>query len=610
MSILRSVAMLAICVVSQSLVGCSGKDVTAPPTPPPATKKYLVTSSVQSPVAGSSVTITAQLVDSANNAPLPIAGRVVSWSDLGSAGGSFSNPTSTTDAGGKVTVVYTTSTKAGASHRILANDADGSAGRSGPLFTIAGPPARYRMSVIGPPVVLAGNAVPVSASLLDVNDNQVRVSGRVVTWTSSGTGGSFFGATSTDNDGRVTVNFRTSATGGVTHVVTATDSSGFKGSTTGIRTVAGAQGIVAQSIVVGSAHSCVLDSEGMASCWGWNQSGQLGNGFKIDFPAPVPVSGTLRFVSLAAGSSHTCGISNSGEAFCWGSNSAGQLGNNSTSPVLNAMPVAGGLSFVALTAGNAHTCGIVAGGAAYCWGANNFGQLGIGTSPPSLVPVAVQGGLKFVALSAGADHTCGVVDSGRAYCWGNNRYGQVGDGSTAGVTLPTAVNGGLVFSVISSGGSHTCGVAADGAAYCWGKNSSGQLGDGSAINSATPSRIPGSQRFTSLSAGFEHTCGLTASGVGYCWGSNNTGELGNGNVGNRVTPVPVAGNLVFASIAAGGGDTGDYYYGPTTSSHTCGVTVDRTAYCWGYNGFGQLGDNSAANGNNASTLPIKVVGQR
>ncbi len=238
MSILRSVALVAICVVSQSLVGCSGNEVTTPPTTQPTPKKYLVTSSNQSPVAGSSVTITAQLVDPANNAPLPVAGRVVLWSDQRDVG-SFASPTSTTDVGGKATVVYTTTTRAGAAHRIRAteDDDDDSAGASVDVVTIAGPPTHYRMGVI-PDVVVAGNPVSVSASVFDVNENQVRVSGRVVTWTSSGTGGSFSAATSlTDKDGSVTVNFRTSATVGVTHVVTATDSSGFKGSTTPIVTV-------------------------------------------------------------------------------------------------------------------------------------------------------------------------------------------------------------------------------------------------------------------------------------------------------------------------------------------------------------------------------------
>ncbi len=623
MSILRTISLVAICVALQTLTGCDGKAVTAPQTLPTATNRYVLASSNQLPVAGSSVTITAQLVDSASNTPIPIAGRLVSWRDLGSAGGSFATgcmnivaegchgSTSTTDVSGKATVVYVTSTKAGASHRILALDSAGSAGASNFMVTVAGPPVVYRLSV-DKAVVLAGNTVSVSASLFDAYDNQIQSPGRVVSWSNSGAGGSFSAPTSSmDRAGNVSVTFRTSSIGGVTHVVTASDSSGVKGSSTGIQTIALAEGIVAQSVVVGSAHSCVLDRTGVASCWGWNAAGQLGNGLKNDFPAPVTVLGSFQFVSLAAGSSHTCGISNNGEASCWGRNSSGQLGNmNASESVLNATPVSGGLTFVALTAGDRHTCGIAPGGAAYCWGYNGSGQLGTGTTASSLGPVAVQGGLHFVALSAGANHTCGVAGNGRAYCWGDNQYGQVGDGSTTNSSVPTAVSGGLVFSVLSSGDLHTCGVAADGAAYCWGKNNFGQLGDGSLIDHLTPTRIPAAQKFTSMSAGFEHTCALATSGLAYCWGSNASGELGDGTVANRLTPVLVAGNLVFASIAAGGVKFEDYYT-EIDASHTCAVTVDRTVYCWGYNAFGELGDNAASNATIAFIpFPTKVNGQR
>ncbi len=138
------------------------------------------------------------------------------------------------------------------------------------------------------------------------------------------------------------------------------------------------------------------------------------------------------------------------------------------------------------------------------------------------------------------------------------------------------------------------------------------MGDGSVLDRLTPNRLPVGLRFTTLSAGFEHTCGLEASGAAYCWGSNRTGELGNGTVAESETPVLVAGNLVFASIAAAGDEydfAGERIF---DNGHTCGVTVDGTVYCWGYNRFGELGDNSAdaKNPNPFKPFPVKVAGQR
>jgi alpha-tubulin suppressor-like RCC1 family protein len=77
--------------------------------------------------------------------------------------------------------------------------------------------------------------------------------------------------------------------------------------------------------------------------------------------------------------------------------------------------------------------------------------------------------------------------------------------------------------------------------------------------------------FVDVSAGAVHTCGITPEGAAYCWGDNSTGELGDGNAPtDRDTPVLVQGALVFASISAG-------------SFHTCGVTTGGDAYCWGDN---------------------------
>jgi alpha-tubulin suppressor-like RCC1 family protein len=82
-----------------------------------------------------------------------------------------------------------------------------------------------------------------------------------------------------------------------------------------------------------------------------------------------------------------------------------------------------------------------------------------------------------------------------------------------------------------------------------------------------------------IAGGLEHTCGVTTGGSAYCWGDNDHGQLGDGTTVDRTTPVPVANGLSFASLTAGGG-------------HTCGLTTAGTAYCWGYNFAGQLGDGT------------------
>src|SRR5207249_4507377 len=86
-------------------------------------------------------------------------------------------------------------------------------------------------------------------------------------------------------------------------------------------------------------------------------------------------------------------------------------------------------------------------------------------------------------------------------------------------------------------------------------------------------------------------CGVTTDGTAYCWGSNTHGELGDGTTTQQATPVPVAGNLRFATISAG-------------SAHSCGVTTSGDAYCWGANPDGRLGDGTTTQ----APAPVPVAG--
>jgi alpha-tubulin suppressor-like RCC1 family protein len=90
-------------------------------------------------------------------------------------------------------------------------------------------------------------------------------------------------------------------------------------------------------------------------------------------------------------------------------------------------------------------------------------------------------------------------------------------------------------------------------------------------------------KFTSIDAGERHTCALTADGTAYCWGLNNRGQLGDGTPSSRSVPAAVSGGLRFQQIAAGG------YF----SGHTCALTTAGAVYCWGVNDQGQLGINTS-----------------
>jgi alpha-tubulin suppressor-like RCC1 family protein len=328
-------------------------------------------------------------------------------------------------------------------------------------------------------------------------------------------------------------------------------------------------------------------------------------------PEPGPAlalgsSPALSFLQVSAGLYHTCGVTSDHRAFCWGQNDAGQLGDGTTGNDSTPVAVAGGLHFLQVSAGYSYSCGVTTDNRAYCWGENTYGKLGNGTTIRRLVPAAVAGGYRFRQVSAGVLHTCGVTLSDQAFCWGRNRYGQLGDGVVVYTrTRPVLVAGGLRFRTVSAGGvfdrGHTCGVTYDDRGYCWGYGGDGQIGDGKIYQRWTPRAVAGGLLFREVRAGgthsaayASHSCGVTTDDRAYCWGSNDRGQLGDGTTATRLKPAAVAGGRRFRRVSPG-------------YDHTCGVTPGGAAYCWGYNYSGQLGDGSAL-GDAEHLTPVAVTG--
>jgi alpha-tubulin suppressor-like RCC1 family protein len=239
-------------------------------------------------------------------------------------------------------------------------------------------------------------------------------------------------------------------------------------------------GMLFESLSVGANHTCGITSAGAAHCWGANNWSQLGTPKETlsHSQVPVAVSGGMTFASVASGEAHSCGLDPDGAAFCWGWNWWGQLGNDSVTDSAVPLAIPGGLVFESLTSGAHHVCGLTQDGKAHCWGRGREGQLGTdpGTFGYNSVPEEVTGGLTFQSLDAGALHTCGVAVGGTAYCWGSGENGRLGTGDETGGILPVAVAGDLVFNSISAGQEHTCGSTTGGLVYCWGSNLDGQLG--------------------------------------------------------------------------------------------------------------------------------------
>jgi alpha-tubulin suppressor-like RCC1 family protein len=293
----------------------------------------------------------------------------------------------------------------------------------------------------------------------------------------------------------------------------------------------------------------------------------------------------LAFTQVNAGFAHTCGVTSDSRAYCWGWNNEGQMGNGEiTQDHRTPSPVIGGLRFRQISAGTFHTCGVTSGYRAYCWGD--------GDPWPTPVP----GGHWFRQVSAAEWHTCGVTTDDQAYCWGANTNGQLGNGTTDPSgnkdPIPVAVTGGIRFREVSAGAYHSCGVTPTNSAYCWGGDSTGQLGDGASYTNCTsggdvlpcrtrPTAVAGGYRFRQVDAGVYHTCGVTTDNRAFCWGDGRDGAIGNGTRSISSSPKRVSGVLSFQRVSAG-------------FNRTCGATTSNRAFCWGENSEGGVGDGTTS----------------
>ncbi|MBC7897014.1 MAG: Ig-like domain-containing protein [Cytophagaceae bacterium] len=239
-----------------------------------------------------------------------------------------------------------------------------------------------------------------------------------------------------------------------------------------------------------------------------------------------------------------------------------------------------------LAAGYEHTCARTASLLVFCWGSNRRGQLGTGsTSLRASVPNRVQhAGPALRAIAAGWYHTCGL-STAATYCWGENEFGQLGTNSRVDASQPVALaQGAPAFVEVALGRNHTCARTTNGTAWCWGEPQVGNFGAGPGPGDAlVPTQIQGNAPpFVQVASGQAHRCGRSTTGTAWCWGFNIVGQVGNGTTTNAPFPVQIPGGAPpYAQLTAG-------------AAHTCALTSTGAAWCWGLGNSGQLGNNAAS----------------
>ncbi len=393
-----------------------------------------------------------------------------------------------------------------------------------------------------------------------------------------------------------------------------------------------------EEVSAGSRHTCALDSQSQAWCWGYN-----GGSSEMTLGSPSLTAGNSTALvlvdltgegsqidsmpglrSISAGQDVTCGLVDSGtETICWGEGvnedellGAASSSHNGTYADLGST----GDRHTGVSVGIEHACAVVE-STIECWGRESSGELGDAgaqSSNPTSPVTAVIGYGTPVEVSVGHDATCAVLrvsasDSfNRIGCWGESGSGQMGSGSmpdqTSGpdsegrlveYTSTSPVQSHLSSSAIEKspssvdqlemGYDHTCTVSVYGLVKCRGQNSQGQLGIGSTTHTGTSGTMPwtdlGSNRTVSqLSTGKNFNCAIIDDGDVKCWGYNGYGNLG---LGSTTTwgdgPSEMGDSLPTLTLGQPAVDVSAGY------DHACAVLLDGTLKCWGHNNYGQLG---------------------
>jgi len=348
--------------------------------------------------------------------------------------------------------------------------------------------------------------------------------------------------------------------------------------------------------------SLALDTTNACWAWGNNANGSVGDGTITNWPTPVSVVGAHSFTSIAAGN-HSLGLKSAdGSCWAWGLNTGnrglilGCLGDNAGVSRSSPVSVVGTHSFSSISAGLSHSLALKSDGSCWAWGYNNYGVLGDNSTNNRSSPVSVVGSHSFTSIAGGTWYALALKSAdGSCWAWGYNSYGEVGDNSVANKSSPVSVVGAHSFTSIALGGNHSLALkSSDGSCWAWGFSTSyGQLGDNSVNNRSSPVSVVGGHSFKTIAGGNNHSLALKSlDGSCWAWGYNIYGQIGDNTQINRSSPVSVVGGHSFVQVTG-------------FNNHSLALKKNGEIWAWGDDEYGQLGNNS---GSADKVSPVSVVG--
>jgi len=367
---------------------------------------------------------------------------------------------------------------------------------------------------------------------------------------------------------------------------------------------------------LGSDHSSAISSTGRVFTWGGNSFGKLGDSTDTNKLVPTDITSKFKLnsndkiVSLSLGGDHSSAVSSAGRVFTWGWNSFGQLGDSTNTnksvptEITSKFNLGSNDKIISLSLGGDHSSALSEAGRVFTWGANRLGQLGDNTNTNKSVPIDITSNFKLdsndkiVNLSFGSAYSSAVSSTGRVFTWGWGGSGQLGNNTFRNlISVPTEITSNFKLDSndkivnLSSGSDYSSAISSTGRVFTWGGNNYGQLGDNTTTSKSVPTEITlnfkldSNDKILSLSLGADHSSAISSNGWVFTWGRNAWGSLGNNSTTNSLVPTEITSrfnldsNDKIVSLSLG-------------TDHSSAVISTGRVFTWGWNGSGQLGDNT------------------
>ena len=277
--------------------------------------------------------------------------------------------------------------------------------------------------------------------------------------------------------------------------------------------------------------------------WGTGNKGLLGISDELARSSPVQVGTNTNWAYMTRGytgsdANMTGGVKTDGTLWTWGSNSyAGTLGLNQSTPTSISSPtqVPGtwGTGEYKLVGGNYNMFAIKGDGTLWSWGHQNAGQLGINLASKvqrsSPMQVGTDTTWSKLGASTGGNGGC-IKTDGTLWVWGYNEGGMLANNNTNDRSSPVQVGTETTWDHIAISNAIMMGIKTDGTLWVWGKDEWGDMGlnaQAAPAHRSSPTQLGTETTWSKLGVQTRYTSYATKTdGTAWTWGLNNSGQLG------------------------------------------------------------------------------------